>query len=136
MPESWLAVVHPDDRAQALHHFQQAVAQGQPMRQESRLRHASGTYRWFQVSDEQGRVSEWFGAATDIHEHKIPELATLESRDLLQSIFDTSLVAMSLLQAVRDENGAVTDFKILLVNKELARQTGHTDLVGKTAYLA
>ena len=133
---SWLEVVHPADRAQALGCFQPATARGQPLCQELRLRQASGDYRWFRVRaaplpDAQGHVGEWLGAATDIHAHKTPELAALENRDLLQSLFDTSLVAMSMLQAVRDEAGAVTDFKILLANSELVRQTGRTDLVGK-----
>lgn len=38
---------------------------------------------------------------------------------------------MSVLKAVRDENGALQDFIIRLTNKELERQTGRTDLVGK-----
>jgi hypothetical protein len=46
-------------------------------------------------------------------------------------VFDTSLVAMSVLKAVRDENGVLQDFIVLLTNKELERQTSRTDLVGK-----
>jgi PAS domain S-box-containing protein len=53
------------------------------------------------------------------------------SRDLLQSVFDTSLVSMSVLYAVRDEAGQVQDFRLGLVNKKLERETGRTDLVGK-----
>lgn len=54
-----------------------------------------------------------------------------ESRDWLQSVFDTSLIAMSVMQAVRDAAGHITDFRILVVNKELENQTGRHDLVGK-----
>lgn len=54
-----------------------------------------------------------------------------DDHQLLQSVFDTSLVAMSSLKAVRDENGIIQDFTILLVNKELEKQTQRTDLVGK-----
>jgi signal transduction histidine kinase len=53
------------------------------------------------------------------------------SRDLLQSVLDTSLISMSVLRAVRDEAGQVQDFRLALVNKELERETGRTDLVGK-----
>jgi PAS domain S-box-containing protein len=128
---SWLAVVHPDDRAQA-RRFRAAASQGQQLR----LRHASGDYQWFQLRAarapaERGRRTEWLGAATHLQQRHPAGPTTLESRDLLQSMFDTSLVAMSVLQAVRDENGELTDFKILLANKELERQTGRTDLVGK-----
>jgi PAS domain S-box-containing protein len=132
----WQAAIHPADHAPAVRNFEAAVAQGYPLRHELRLRSASGEYHWFlvraePVRDAQGHLNEWFGAATDMHEHTLPEQATRESRDLLQSVFDTSLMAMSVLQAVRDESGAVLDFKISLTNKELARQTGRTDLVGK-----
>ncbi|MDU0369115.1 PAS domain-containing protein [Hymenobacter endophyticus] len=54
-----------------------------------------------------------------------------DSRDLLQSVLDTSLISMSVLYAVRDEAGQVQDFRLGLVNKELERETGRTDLVGK-----
>jgi len=53
------------------------------------------------------------------------------NRDLLQSVFDTSFISLSVLHAVRDEAGQVQDFRLALVNKELERETGRTDLVGK-----
>jgi len=54
-----------------------------------------------------------------------------ESKELLQSIYDTSLIQMSVLKAVRDETGKITDFMITIVNRELERETGRKDLVGK-----
>ncbi|MGI4833501.1 MAG: PAS domain-containing protein [Janthinobacterium lividum] len=54
-----------------------------------------------------------------------------ESQELLQSVFDTSLIAMSVMHAVRDEAGAIADFRIALVNHELENQSGRTDLVGR-----
>jgi PAS domain S-box-containing protein len=132
----WLQAVHPDDQMRSLANFQTALSSGRALKQELRMRNTNGEYRWFQirsepVHDEQERISEWFGAATDIHERKTPELALQASRDLLQSVFDTSLIAMSVLDAIRDESGALQDFTIRLTNKELERQTGRTDLVGK-----
>jgi hypothetical protein len=53
------------------------------------------------------------------------------SRDLLQSVFDTNLIAMSVQEAVRDETGAIQDFRLRLVSRQLMRETGRTDLVGK-----
>jgi PAS domain S-box-containing protein len=134
--DGWIQAVHPDDQARSVATFQAALASGRPLHQEIRMRNTSGEYRWFQIRSEpvldaEGRISEWFGAATDIHERKTPELALQASRDLLQSVFDTSLVSMAVLEAVRDENGALLDFIIRLTNKELERQMGRTDLVGK-----
>jgi len=54
-----------------------------------------------------------------------------ENRNRLQSVLDTTLVQMSILQAVRDEQGVIQDLEIKLVNKELEKETGRTDLVGK-----
>jgi PAS domain S-box-containing protein len=150
----WTEVIHPSDRAQSARRYREAVLRGQPLRQEHRIRAATGEYRWFQVQvlpyyDEQGIITQWFGAATDIHERRLAEEVLREnerrleqqvaarvgelraSHDLLQSVFDTNLVVMSVMQAVRDEAGEVQDFRIKLVNKQMEKETGRTDLVGK-----
>jgi len=49
----------------------------------------------------------------------------------LQSVFNTSLIGISVLEAVRDAEGVIEDFRILIVNKELERETKRNDLVGK-----
>ena len=150
----WLACIHPDDQPGSEAAFRQAIATGRPLRHEHRIRSAGGEYRWFlaqaqPVADEHGAVQEWLGAATDIHERRLAEAQAAatqaqlerqvaerthqlrESRDLLQSVFDASLTSMAVLQAERDEAGAVIDFRLVLVNKELARATGRPHLVGK-----
>jgi signal transduction histidine kinase len=49
----------------------------------------------------------------------------------LHSVFNTSLIGISVLGAVRDAEGMIQDFRILIVNKELERETKRHDLVGK-----
>lgn len=74
------------------------------------------------------------GVATNtvnITERKKAELQVKESRDRLQSILDTTLVQMSILEAVRDEQGIIADLEIKAVNHELEKETGRKDLVGK-----
>jgi PAS domain S-box-containing protein len=154
----WTNAIHPDDQVESARRYQAAVANGQFLHQEHRIRSAQGEYRWFQVQarpvrNEQGEITAWFGAATDIQARKQAELhrrqteehyrqqleqqvaertqQLQESRDLLQSVFDTSLISMSVLYAVRDEGGQIQDFRLGLVNKELERETGRPDLVGK-----
>ena len=68
----WVDVIHPDDRADVLEKRRTAIAAGRPYRLEERIRTRSGEYRWIlarivPVRDAQGRVKEWFGAATDVH---------------------------------------------------------------------
>jgi PAS domain S-box-containing protein len=58
--------------------------------------------------------------------------ALQESQQLLQSVYDTTLVGLAALHAVRDEaTGAITDFTFISTNKELARLSGRPDLVGR-----
>lgn len=71
----WLSAVHPDDSDACRATLQRAFATGLPFVDEHRLRGASGEYRWFlvraePVADEQGRLTQWFGAATDVHEQR------------------------------------------------------------------
>jgi len=62
---------------------------------------------------------------------KLRTLELKESSDLLDSILDTSLIAMSLMEAVRDQNGCILDFRIRMVNRQLEKQIGRNDLIGK-----
>jgi PAS domain S-box-containing protein len=80
----WTDAIHPDDREGSLRHYREAVAAGQAWRQEHRIRRYDGVYRWFIVStfplkDQQGQVVSTYGAATDIHESKLAEVALQES---------------------------------------------------------
>jgi signal transduction histidine kinase len=54
-----------------------------------------------------------------------------EKNELLQSVFDTSLIGISVLQAERNDAGQIDDFRILIVSKELEKLTGRKDLSGK-----
>jgi two-component system NarL family sensor kinase len=53
------------------------------------------------------------------------------SNELLQSVFDTQLIGMCVLEARRGESGELVDFQIQFLNKELEILTQRTDLVGK-----
>jgi two-component system NarL family sensor kinase len=63
------------------------------------------------------------------HELLLRELR--EKNELLQSVLDTSLIGMSVLQAERNEAGQIDDFRIVIVSKELERLTARRDLSGK-----
>jgi two-component system CheB/CheR fusion protein len=71
----WQAVMHPDDAAASVDRWQRALSKGEVFEAEYRLRRRDGTYRWFigrnvPLKDDRGRVTSWFGSATDIDDLK------------------------------------------------------------------
>jgi PAS domain S-box-containing protein len=71
----WQQVVHPEDLPDALELWSKSVLTGEPYAVEFRLRGADGKYRWFLAQalpqrDEQGRIVQWFGTNTDIHDFR------------------------------------------------------------------
>ncbi|MGV7030085.1 HWE histidine kinase domain-containing protein [Methylobacterium symbioticum] len=98
--QGWLAAVHPDDRARTALAWQGAEAGGR-LEVEHRLRSAAdGTYRWFEcralpVRDAGGRVTEWCGTATDIHDMK-----SLQEQQI-QMLFELQHRVRNTLAAVR-----------------------------------
>lgn len=63
------------------------------------------------------------------HQHLLQELQ--EKNELLQNIFDNGLIGMCILETVHSEAGQVEDFRIKVVNKEMEKLTGHTNLVNQ-----
>lgn len=110
-------------------HFVQVTETGIPQQYEKRYIQEQFD-GWFY----QSAVKLNDGVATNtinITERKHAELLLQENRDRLQSIFDTTLVQMSILEAIRNDRGEIIDLVIKVVNKELEKETGRGDLVGK-----
>jgi PAS domain S-box-containing protein len=96
---AWRTVSHPDDRAEILSRWRDAVANGQPVEMEFRLLRKDGAYRWFltrvvPVRDNAGTLVRWYGTSTDIDERRRQgdELTRLYEREhsvakALQSAF-------------------------------------------------
>ncbi len=69
---------HPDDRERVAQHVYTDPASEVPHEFEARMRRHDGTYRWFLVRDnvlrdEQGRITRWYLAGTDIEDRKRAE---------------------------------------------------------------
>lgn len=74
----WADAIHPNDRASSSARYAGAVASGQPLRQQHRIRGTDGTHRWFLIRaqpfrDDAGTIVAWFGAATNIDNLKRAE---------------------------------------------------------------
>lgn len=71
-------------------------------------------------------------ASENITERRQALIESQRNTEFVHSVFDTNLIQMSALKAVRNaESGEIIDFEITLANKEMIRETGRTDLVGK-----
>ena len=70
---TWALIVHPEEQARTEDGWWRAVANGEIYEDEFRLRRSDGVYRTFKVRadpvhDEEGRITRWVGANTDIED--------------------------------------------------------------------
>src|SRR6202022_726775 len=91
----WGSVVHPDDLARYVDEWHAALAAGQPMESEARLRRADGKYRWWLIRnvplrDELGNVAKWYGTAVDIEDRKRVEEALRQSEEQWRGVFENN----------------------------------------------
>ncbi|WP_084582215.1 sensor histidine kinase [Sphingomonas azotifigens] len=72
----WMdSYIHPEDRVRVQAAIDDAVAARQPLELEHRVRQADGSIGWVAsravpLTDDEGRLVEWFGAASDITEQR------------------------------------------------------------------
>ncbi len=67
--------IHPEDVDRLYAYADRASSTGVPYEVEARVRKYDGSYRWFQfrfnpVRDEQGQITRWYWACTDIEDRK------------------------------------------------------------------
>ncbi|SAK48664.1 PAS/PAC sensor hybrid histidine kinase [Caballeronia temeraria] len=83
--EEWLnTYIHPDDQPVILRAIEAAMASRNLFELEHRVLRADGTFGWtlsraVPIFDNNGHVTEWFGAATDVTARKDAERALRES---------------------------------------------------------
>jgi len=74
----WISVIHPDDQRKVNGKWRTALATGEPLETEARVRRGNGDYHWFLIysvplHNESGKIVKWFGSTTDITERKQSE---------------------------------------------------------------
>jgi len=90
----WLSAVHPDDRDLVGTRWERALAGGEPLTLECRVRErATGRYRWFLVNalavkDARGAIARWIATSTDIDAAK-----RLEERESFLALVGDRLAA-------------------------------------------
>ena len=71
-------LLHPQEAESVTKDLPEKLQSGLPFEYEARLKRNDGRYRWFHyrlspVSDEQGRITRWYAAGTDIESCKFAE---------------------------------------------------------------
>jgi PAS domain S-box-containing protein len=85
----WQTIVHPDDAANSVKRWQDAMQKRKEFETEYRLRRSDGVYRWFigrnvPLLNAEHKVLGWFGTATDIEDLKKAEALLRESEERLR----------------------------------------------------
>lgn len=94
--ETWTTLLHPDDREGAIAYARQyQAAPDGDYRQEFRLRHKDGTYRWIEarasfVAEPDGRRIRLLGSYTDITDRKLMEESIRESEERYRTLVELS----------------------------------------------
>ncbi|MCU1249150.1 MAG: Formate hydrogenlyase transcriptional activator, partial [Edaphobacter sp.] len=136
-------LLHPEDAERVTSEAPGRILSGSPYELEVRLRRRDGQYRWYlfrfkPVRDEQGRITRWYGAATDIEDRKQAEqrlqnenVALREEIDkasMFEEIVGTSLPLQTVLSRI--SKVAPTDSGVLITGetgtgKELVARAIH-----------
>ncbi len=87
-PYGWTPV-HPDDVQTATRQWMEAVATGDPLHNEYRIRRHDGEYRWHitravPIRGQDGAIIRWIGTSADIQEQKNTEAALAELNATLE----------------------------------------------------
>ena len=85
----WTRIVHPDDQERSERLWREALATGEPLKIEQRIRRNDGQYRWHMgrrvpLRDESGSILRWYSVAIDIEDQKRAEEALRESEAQLK----------------------------------------------------
>jgi PAS domain S-box-containing protein len=128
----WGSVVHNDDLPRYVNQWHAAVAAGEPLESEARVRRADGDYRWLLIRnvplrDESGNIVNWYGTAIDIEERHRAEDALRRSEaylhdaqraghtgswrhDVLSGVVTISPEARRIWALNPDQDASVTEF--------------------------
>jgi PAS domain S-box-containing protein len=108
--ERWPELVFaPEERDRNRASWLRALEDGTPFDIEARIRRHDGEYRWFltraiPVRDDEGDITGWFSAATDIHDRRMAEEALRESEARIAAILEQVPIGVGLA----DPQGSLT----------------------------
>jgi PAS domain S-box-containing protein len=131
--DSWLQLVHPDDRSDAVEAWHAAVEAGAPISLQYRFRRKDGRHRWHLVRAvperaADGSVVRWWGSNTDVD----------DLRSLEQQAIDLAAQLHQTLESIGDAVLALdTEWRVRFVNShaELLLQHRRDELIGRNIWM-
>ena len=138
--------LHPDDYDRRIAHISACASLNDKDTAdiEVRIKTSGGEYRWFRLREkvfrrnEKGEVLQLISVGHDIHKSKLAEeelrqqqLQSEERMLTLKAVFDALPNGIQVYKALRNEQGAITDFEYLFVNKITQKLIGKAKLAGK-----
>src|SRR6202047_2379528 len=113
---------NPEYLDRSVENWRTALAVGQPIESELRVRQANGEYRWFlgrnvPLRDEKGNVVKWYGTLLDIEDRKRAELKLRQDEQEFRRIVDAIPHAIHVLKP---------DGSFLYANQAVLDYTGFT----------
>ena len=137
--DTWLAIMHPDDRELAMARINRDIEERKPHQSEYRIIRPDGKERWINPLgstsyDEASRPVRMTGICIDITECKRAEEALAESEKRYRSLFDTINEGFALHEIICDADGAPCDYRFLEINPAFEALTGlnREEVLGKT----
>ena len=87
----WVQQIHPDDREGLLGAWQRATENGLDFQFDCRIRRHDGSYRWFDTRGvplraASGKIVNWFGTSTDVHDAHTARDALTENEERLRYV--------------------------------------------------
>jgi PAS domain S-box-containing protein len=75
---NWRSFIHPEDLEEIVAKWRASLETGKVFENESRVRRATGEYRWMfhrkvPLRDTWGNIVKWYGSSMDIQEHRVAE---------------------------------------------------------------
>ena len=136
--DEWLEkYIYPEDQARVWEAIQNAITTKSVFELEHRVRRADGSEGWtysraVPLLDENGEITEWFGAASDITERKRGELdLEMLTRELSHRVKNTLAVVQSLARMTNGRIRSVEAYREAFLGRLDALAVAHSLLLDR-----
>jgi PAS domain S-box-containing protein len=136
--QTFIDVIHPDDRSRVMQAIQTAVQTGEHFEQHYRTVDAQGVVRHILAQgrclrDAQGQPDRFTGVVTDTTRQRQAEQTLRDNEARLRSIFTSIDQGYGMAEMILDPQGKPVDYRFIEVNPLFGEMTGLHDAKGRTA---